>query len=79
MPIEKFRSLQEMEAGWVEPGTPKHTRSIRAVLALVSMFAPKGISPPGVFKYRNVEEADAQRESWERQRAGLKSRERQRF
>lgn len=71
MPVQKFRSLDEMEISWVIPGTPEHSRSIRAVLALVSIFAPKRRLPPGVFKYRNIEEADAQRESWERQRESL--------
>ena len=68
MPVQKFRSLEDMEISWVKPGTLEHSRSIRAVIALVSMFAPKRRLPPGVFKYRSVQEADAQRESWERQR-----------
>lgn len=71
MPIRKFRSLEEMEVSWLRPGTPEHSRSIQAVLALVSMFAPKRRLPPGVFKYRSVQEADAQREFWERQKASL--------
>jgi len=58
-----------MEISWVMPGTPEHTRSIQAVLALVSLFAPKRTLPLGVFKYRSIEEADAQRESWECQSA----------
>ena len=69
MPVQKFRYLKEMEISWVKPGTAEHSRSIQAVLALVSLFAPKRRFPPGVFKYRTVEEADTQRESWERQRA----------
>ena len=67
MPIQKFHSLKEMEISWVKPGTAEHSRSIQAVLALVSLFAPKRRLPPGVFRYRTVEEADAQREFWERQ------------
>jgi hypothetical protein len=57
-----------MEISWVSPGTPEHSRSIHAVLALVSVFAPKRNLPPGVIKYRSIEEADAQRESWELQK-----------
>jgi hypothetical protein len=64
MPIQKFRSLEEMEISWVRPGTPEHSLSIRAVIALVSMF---GRLPHGVFRYRNVQEAGVQRELWERQ------------
>jgi hypothetical protein len=67
MPVQRFRSLEEMEIPLVKPGSPEHSRSIRTVMALVSMFAPKRRLPPGVFKYRSVQEADAQRESWERQ------------
>ena len=65
MPVEKYRSVEEMEESWVTPGTDEH-RSIRAVFELVSLFAPERALPPGVFKYRTVEEADRERERWER-------------
>jgi hypothetical protein len=67
VPIQKFRTLEEMEIAWVSPGTAEHNRSIQAVFGLVSLFVPKRKLPPGVFRYRTIEEADAQRECWERQ------------
>ena len=66
VPVHKYKSLEEMEVPWVEPGTDEHHRSVEAVFRLVSLFAPKRTLPPGVFKYRTVEEADIARERWER-------------
>jgi hypothetical protein len=66
MPVRKYRSVEDMSVSWMTPGSDEYRRAVRAVLELVSMFAPKRALPPGVFKYRTVEEADADRERWER-------------
>lgn len=65
MPVQKYRSVEEMEVSWVAPGTDEHHRAVEAVLRLVALFAPKRALPPGVFKYRTVEEANTERERWE--------------
>jgi hypothetical protein len=68
LPIERFRSLNEMQAApWVEPGTPEHSRSLRTILWMVSWFAPKRDLPRGVFRFRSADEAFAQRVRWEDQ------------
>jgi hypothetical protein len=65
MPVRKFRDVSEMEGNtWREPGDPQLFRSMRAVWA----FAARTLRPrfpPGVYKHRSIEEADAERESWE--------------
>ena len=68
LPIQRFRSLKDIETpAWVEPGTPLHRRSLRAVLWMVSWFAPKRQLPRGVFRFRSAEESFAQRIRWEDQ------------
>jgi len=62
VPARKFHSLDEMEISWVRPGTAEHSRSIQAVFALLALFVPERRLPPGVTKYKNVEEANAQQE-----------------
>ena len=67
MPVKKYRSVEEMEdASWTAPGTAEHSRAIQRVIELVTFFASKKRLPPGVFKFRSVEEASAQREAWDR-------------
>ena len=66
MPVRKYRSIEEMEdVLWTEPGSPEHGRAIQAVIELVNFFASKKQLPPGVFKFRSIEEASAQREAWD--------------
>jgi hypothetical protein len=67
MPIQKFRSLLEAhKALRVRPGTAEHSRALRSVFWMAARFAPERRPPPGVFKYRSIEEAQAQRKAWAR-------------
>lgn len=67
--VRKYRSVEDMmDVTWAEPGTEEHHRSVAAVIRLVSLFAPKRTLPPGVFRYRSVEEAQSERERWEANR-----------
>lgn len=64
MPVRKVRSLQEMEDSlWREPG-PELWRAIDSVWRFAARTFPRKF-PPGVYRYRSIEEAKAQREIWE--------------
>lgn len=69
MPVKKLTSLDEAEdACWGEPGTPDLWRRIGAVWSFSRTVAPQSF-PPGVYKSRSMEEANARVAEWERQRA----------
>ena len=66
MPIRKFHSLEEARrALWVRPGTPEHSRALRSVFWLAARFCPAPQVPPGVFKYRTLEEAQAHKKCFQ--------------
>ena len=77
MPVRKFRSIEEMKSAtqWLPAGDASIGPRFRYLCALVSAMAPGG-APRGVRKYRSVEEADADRERWERERVERLRRER---
>ncbi len=65
MPVRKFRSAAEIPSVlWVRPGTEEHTRALKAVFATALLLAPPRRFRAGVFKYRAIEEAQAQRRAW---------------
>jgi len=68
MPLRKFRSVEEMEAGpWLPAGEPKLARAIRGVWAFgTRTLRPR--FPPGLHRHRSIEEAQAVCEVWERER-----------
>jgi hypothetical protein len=67
MPVQKFRSVEEMpELRRVEPGSPEHVQRVRAALRSARLLG--AAVPPGVFNYSSIEAADADREAWARQR-----------
>ena len=67
MPVRKYRSVEDMEDRlWVPPGTPEHHNAVRRVLEYAALSGGQRNAPHGVFKYRSIEEASAQRETWER-------------
>jgi len=67
MPIRKFRSLSEAgEAERFRPGTAEFSRGLRCVFWMAARFAPSRKAPPGVHKFRSIEEAQARK----RERAG---------
>ncbi len=70
MAVLKFRSLSE--AGQQErlaPGTQEFSRGLRAVFWMAAKFAPQAMAPPGVHKFRSIEEAQARKKSWQYPRA----------
>jgi hypothetical protein len=62
MPVQKFRSIEEMGAPPAcEPGTPEHSARLRALWRRASRLG-RPIRPRGVFRYRSIEEAQQARE-----------------
>jgi hypothetical protein len=63
MPVRKFRDVSEMEDTlWRERGPELH-----AAIRRVWDFAAKTLQPrfpPGVFRHRTIEDANAQQERW---------------
>jgi hypothetical protein len=67
MPFRKVRSLQELEdALWREPGDPALWRAVARVWDFAARTCPRHF-PPGVYKHRSIEEAQALRDQWEEQ------------
>lgn len=64
MPIKKFRDVSEMTDTWLPPGSPELARAIRNVWELARCVCPLHF-PPGVYKHRSVEDAEALRARWE--------------
>jgi hypothetical protein len=65
MPVRKFRSFDEArEALWGEPGDPTHLRRVAWLWAFSDRLYPRRF-PRGVYRFRSIEEADAQRRQWE--------------
>lgn len=65
MPIRKFRGPEGMEDSlWYEPGSPELARAIRRVWDFARRTCPRKF-PPGVYRHRTIEEAQALREQWE--------------
>jgi hypothetical protein len=63
MPVIKFRSLEAArEALWIDPADPKLLNTVQWVWSLAARFAPLRF-PPGVHKYRSIEEAGKDREA----------------
>lgn len=62
MPVQKFRTLDEArEALWGEPGSAEHLRRVAWLWAFGRKLQPRRY-PPGVHRYRSIEEAAAARE-----------------
>lgn len=67
MPVWKYRRVEDMPEAWAVRRDVPLGRRIRAVLSLGPIAGPLGF-PRGVFKYRSLEEATADRERWEKKR-----------
>jgi hypothetical protein len=63
MPIKKFRDISEMSDTWLAPGSPELARAIHNVWDLARRVCPLHF-PPGVYKHRSIEDAQALRDRW---------------
>lgn len=65
MPLRKFRSLDDAgRPERLQPGTEQFSRALRNVFGLAARFAPAPQFPPGVFKFRSIEQAQEQKKAW---------------
>ena len=80
MPIRKHRTLEEMnsEPRWLPTGDSSIPLKIRYLWRLSEvLLRPVGTCiPRGVRKYRSIEDANADRDSWEQERVDRIRRER---
>jgi hypothetical protein len=66
MPVRKYRHVGEMDRNsWYQRGDPRLFRAIEAVWKLGQTLARPSF-PPGVYRFRSIDEADEQRVRWER-------------
>jgi hypothetical protein len=74
MPVRKYRSVEEMpDATWRPALAPGNIPAALQVSALALRFAPAQF-PPGVYRYRSVEDASEARVRWERTASSRHSR-----
>jgi hypothetical protein len=70
VPLRKYRSVEEMEPPpWREPLDPANLRVAFGLSELATRLRPRRF-PPGLHKYRSVEEAARRRARWEAERDG---------
>ena len=60
MPVERFRSVEEMPSPWRDADDPDNLRIVAQVMALHRKLVPR--PKPGVQRFRNMEEANAEPE-----------------
>ncbi|MCP3957338.1 MAG: hypothetical protein GY719_05750 [bacterium] len=66
MPVRKYRSVEEMEGNtWRQSGDPQLFRAMRSTWELAHRLL-RPTFPPGVHKHRSIEDADRQRQLWEK-------------
>lgn len=65
MPVRKYRSADEAEPLRAERLDPDNLRRVIDWSAFCRRLHPVRF-PPGVFRYRTIEAAAAEREAWER-------------
>lgn len=64
LPLQKFRSLKEAEqALWCDHPDDAYLDRLERWWSIVDQLSPRSY-PPGVRKYRSLEEADRDRQKW---------------
>jgi len=65
MPVRRFRSIEEArKALRLKPGSGEHFLAVRSVFGIASVLSPPSRLPPGVYRFRSIEEAQNQRTAW---------------
>jgi hypothetical protein len=66
MPVRKYRTIEEMNADeiWAPRLDPDNWRKVLSLTAFAYRALPWRF-PPGVHKYRSIEDANRAREQWE--------------
>jgi hypothetical protein len=77
MPVQRFRTFDDARrALWADEDDPQLTTRIRRLWCFSTRFVPHCV-PRGVRKFRNVEEANLERDAWITQRVRILRAERQ--
>lgn len=72
MPVYRFKTHEDAQrALWHEPGDPLIGPTLRALWSISSALAGGGAPPRGLKKFRSIEDANADRQRWEAERARL--------
>jgi hypothetical protein len=64
MPIKKFRDISEMKRTAYRPGSAELVAATRYIWSLSERICPLRF-PPGVYKHRSVDDAEALRKQWQ--------------
>ncbi|MEO8680200.1 MAG: hypothetical protein ABI665_14210 [Vicinamibacterales bacterium] len=76
MPVFKFRSVEAMnQPHWRTPGDPALFAAIAELWSSGARMQNRRF-PPGVHRYRSIEELDAQVEAWHRAHVDKRAAER---
>ncbi len=79
MPIKKFRSVEEMDAArrdlWFDQLDAAAFRRIARLWKRSAQISPRKF-PKGIIKYRTLEEAQADRERWQKEHVQRVQKER---
>ncbi len=69
MPVYRFKTHEDAQRTlWREPGDPHIGPTLRAIWSLSSALTGDWVPPRGVYKFHSIEEANAHRNAWERER-----------
>lgn len=67
MPVWKYRSIEEMPEAWMMNRDVPLGRRIRAMMSLADYAGPLNM-PRGVWKFRTIEDLQADRRKYEQER-----------
>lgn len=73
MPVQKYRSLEDMPQAALRPPLDPGNLELACQLSAVAARLARRRFPPGVHRYRSVAAASERRESWERSASVIKS------
>ncbi len=80
MPVFRFKTHEDAQRSlWKKPGDPVIGPTLRALWSLSAALAGDLAPPRGVFKFRSIEEANAHRETWLRERIERLRMQRRRY
>jgi len=60
MPVERYRSIEDMPPPWREADDPSNLRRVAEMMTIGLRMSPRPV--PGVYKFRSIEEANAGRD-----------------
>jgi hypothetical protein len=61
MPVEKYRSIEDMPPVWRDPDDPGNLRAVAAAMALYQAMKPRSARGPRVRRFRSLIEMNQDR------------------